>query len=62
LTTFGKLFKALQFAYPEGNWDEKKISSREKKSSQRWLTLSIKRILPEDTEVLEYPEPYFGPS
>jgi hypothetical protein len=35
LTKFGKLFKALQAAYPENAWDERKFSSRRKKVSQR---------------------------
>jgi hypothetical protein len=39
LATFGTLCKALEFAYPEGDWCEKKFWFKGKKSSQRFLII-----------------------
>jgi hypothetical protein len=36
LVTFGSLCQALQFAYPERKWDDKKFSFIGKKSVQRY--------------------------
>jgi hypothetical protein len=38
LTKFGKLIRALEFAYPEIKWDERKFSLRGKKSTQRYAS------------------------
>jgi hypothetical protein len=37
LGKFGSLHAALEFAYPNLSWDEHKFSSRDKKSSQRYI-------------------------
>jgi hypothetical protein len=37
LATFGKLLRALKFAYPDRHWDEKKLSWKGKKSVQRYV-------------------------
>jgi hypothetical protein len=36
LQRFGSLYKTLEFAYPDYFWDEKKFTTRGKKSAQRW--------------------------
>eukprot|EP01124_Arcella_intermedia_P028018 TRINITY_DN5608_c0_g1_i1.p1 TRINITY_DN5608_c0_g1~~TRINITY_DN5608_c0_g1_i1.p1 ORF type:complete len:508 (+),score=131.08 TRINITY_DN5608_c0_g1_i1:7-1530(+) len=51
--SFGNLGTALQFAYPEIEWDLAKFSARGKKSSQRWLRVNLQEILPEKTDVFE---------
>eukprot|EP01124_Arcella_intermedia_P012701 TRINITY_DN19044_c0_g2_i1.p1 TRINITY_DN19044_c0_g2~~TRINITY_DN19044_c0_g2_i1.p1 ORF type:complete len:446 (+),score=129.38 TRINITY_DN19044_c0_g2_i1:700-2037(+) len=50
---FGSLGKALQYAYPECEWDISKFSLRGKKSTQRWLRVMLELILPEKTDVIE---------
>jgi hypothetical protein len=49
---FENLGTALQFAYPEIEWDLSKFSFTRKKSEQRWLRLSIEKILPK-VEIME---------
>jgi len=50
---FGNLGKALQYAYPEIDWDISKFSNRGKKSTQRWLRVKLAQILPEKTKIYE---------
>jgi hypothetical protein len=45
-TRFGSLCKALQFAFPEQNWDPKKFSFRGKKSSQRYKPFLLPFLYP----------------
>eukprot|EP01124_Arcella_intermedia_P024198 TRINITY_DN4020_c1_g1_i1.p1 TRINITY_DN4020_c1_g1~~TRINITY_DN4020_c1_g1_i1.p1 ORF type:complete len:339 (-),score=72.03 TRINITY_DN4020_c1_g1_i1:1123-2139(-) len=52
-TAFGNLGKALQFAFPEEDWDISKFSLRRKKSAQRWLRVILEQILPEKTPIFE---------
>jgi len=37
----------LQYAYPLYEWDLSKFSKRKKKSSQRWLLIQLRKLLPE---------------
>jgi hypothetical protein len=37
LQKFGKLAKALKFAYPEEIWDDKKFNWKGKKSTQKYM-------------------------
>eukprot|EP01124_Arcella_intermedia_P025305 TRINITY_DN4503_c1_g2_i2.p1 TRINITY_DN4503_c1_g2~~TRINITY_DN4503_c1_g2_i2.p1 ORF type:complete len:395 (-),score=66.80 TRINITY_DN4503_c1_g2_i2:843-2027(-) len=50
--TFGTLGKALQYVYPDMQWDFAKFSLRGKKSTQRWLRILLQQLLP-DTDVFE---------
>lgn len=49
---FGGLAKALQFAYPDVDWDLSKFPSVTKKSEQRLLKIKIEEILP-GIEIIE---------
>jgi hypothetical protein len=49
---FGSLCNALQYAYPDIEWEPEKFSSRGKKSEQRWLKTVIEELLP-GTEIVE---------
>ena len=60
---FLNLGKALNYAYPEVDWDESQFSFRGKKSAQRWLHVKLKKIIPEGVEILEdflHPELLWG--
>jgi hypothetical protein len=46
LFKFGSLSNALQYAYPEFDWDLSKFSLRGKKSEQRWLKVNVEELLP----------------
>eukprot|EP01125_Pyxidicula_operculata_P000063 TRINITY_DN1008_c0_g3_i1.p1 TRINITY_DN1008_c0_g3~~TRINITY_DN1008_c0_g3_i1.p1 ORF type:complete len:638 (-),score=58.48 TRINITY_DN1008_c0_g3_i1:11-1924(-) len=50
--SMGSLFKALQSAFPWKNWEKNKFN-HVKKSSQRWLYLKLKSILPVGTNIIE---------
>jgi hypothetical protein len=52
-TKFGTLGKALQYAYPEISWIQRRFSLREKKSGQRWLRVNLNQIFPERTVIVE---------
>jgi hypothetical protein len=43
---FETLGSALQYAYPEFDWDLSKFSLRGKKSEQRWLKVNVEELLP----------------
>jgi hypothetical protein len=43
---FENLGCALQYAYPEIEWDLKRFSFRGKKSGQRWLKFLIEELVP----------------
>jgi hypothetical protein len=49
INKFGGLFGVLKFAYPEGDWEEKKFSRRVKKSVQRYAAFRRER---RDTGIL----------
>ncbi len=49
----GTLYKALKMTYPEMDLDKSQFLKRGKKSTQRWLHLTLSQILPEGTEILE---------
>jgi hypothetical protein len=59
---FGGLGGALQYAYPEVNWDLRKFSLRGKKSEQRWLKVIIEERLPgiEIVEDFHHPDLFWG--
>jgi hypothetical protein len=57
LGSFDSLGHALQFAFPEFHWDLSKFSLKGKKSSQRWLLVQMKLLLP-TANILE---DYFHP-
>eukprot|EP01124_Arcella_intermedia_P023593 TRINITY_DN3774_c0_g1_i1.p1 TRINITY_DN3774_c0_g1~~TRINITY_DN3774_c0_g1_i1.p1 ORF type:complete len:364 (+),score=65.72 TRINITY_DN3774_c0_g1_i1:160-1251(+) len=51
---FGNLGKALQWVYPEWTWERERFSeSRKKKSSQRWLRVTLQKLLPLETLIVE---------
>jgi hypothetical protein len=54
---FGSLGRALQYAYPEFNWDLSKFSIRGKKSEQRLLKAKIEELLPGIEIIEEYQHP-----
>jgi hypothetical protein len=62
--SFGNLGNALQYAYPELDWDLTKFSIRGKKSGQRWLKVKVKQLLPgkglEIVEDYQHPDLLFG--
>jgi hypothetical protein len=49
---FDNLGNALQYAYPEINWELDKFAIRRKKSGQRWLRVKIEELLP-GIEIIE---------
>lgn len=50
---FGSLGAALQYAYPEVDWDLSMFSmSGRKKSVQRWLKVKVRELLA-NTEIIE---------
>jgi hypothetical protein len=59
---FGSLGCALQYAYPEFDWDLNKFSFRGKKSGQRWLKVLVKELLAgvEVVEDYQHPELTWG--
>jgi hypothetical protein len=54
---FQNLGNALQYAYPEINWDQSKFSMRGKKSEQRWLRVLIEELVPGIEIVEDYQHP-----
>eukprot|EP01126_Amoeba_proteus_P037689 TRINITY_DN389_c0_g1_i6.p2 TRINITY_DN389_c0_g1~~TRINITY_DN389_c0_g1_i6.p2 ORF type:complete len:151 (+),score=29.92 TRINITY_DN389_c0_g1_i6:634-1086(+) len=44
ISKFKRLCFALQFAFPDYPWNVQKFSKKLKKSSQRWLLLTLKNI------------------
>eukprot|EP01124_Arcella_intermedia_P021465 TRINITY_DN3009_c0_g4_i2.p1 TRINITY_DN3009_c0_g4~~TRINITY_DN3009_c0_g4_i2.p1 ORF type:complete len:403 (+),score=83.86 TRINITY_DN3009_c0_g4_i2:9-1217(+) len=50
---FGDIGKALQWMYPEEEWNQHKFSIRQKKSTQRWLRVMLQQILPPKTLIFE---------
>jgi hypothetical protein len=54
---FENLGKALQYSYPEIEWDLDKFSYKGKKSFQRWLKVVIEEILPGIEIVENYKHP-----
>jgi hypothetical protein len=61
---FENIGGALQYAYPEHNWDISKFSFRGKKSGQRWLRVKVSELLPgiDIIEDHQHPELYWGMS
>jgi hypothetical protein len=59
---FDGLGGALQYAYPEIEWDLNKFSFRAKKSGQRWLRIKIEELLPgiEIVEEFQHPDINWG--
>ncbi len=49
---FNSLGEALKAVYPEYDWDMSKFSFKGKKSTQRWLYVKLKKLLP-NTEIIE---------
>lgn len=56
-TKFGSLGAALQFAYPEVDWDLNVFANRGKKSGQRSLKVMIEALLPGIEIVEDYQHP-----
>ena len=54
---FNSLGEALKIAYPEYDWDMSKFSLKSKKSTQRWLHVKLKKLLPNATIIEEYLHP-----
>jgi hypothetical protein len=54
---FQSLGGALQYAYPEVNWELDKFTLRGKKSDQRWLMLKIEQLLPGLEIIEDYQHP-----
>jgi len=51
------LGEALNFAYPEEPWDLAKFHLRGRKSSQRWLLVQMKQLLPNEAVVEDHNHP-----
>jgi hypothetical protein len=51
------LGKALNYAYPEYLWDSSKFAFRGKKSTQRWLYIKVKELLPNSEVIEDYNHP-----
>jgi hypothetical protein len=56
-TKFRNLGGALQYAYPEIDWELDKFSMRGKKSEQRLLKFKIEELLPGIEIIEEYQHP-----
>jgi hypothetical protein len=54
---FDNLGNALQYAYPEFNWELDKFGIRGKKSGQRWLRVKIEELLPGIEIIEDYQHP-----
>ena len=54
---FNSLGEALKVAYPEYDWDMAKFLLRGKKSTQRWLYVKLKNLLPNAVIKEEYHHP-----
>ena len=54
---FGSLGHALQFAYPEYEWDLSKFTFLGKKSSQRWLLVKLTQLIPNENIIEDYFHP-----
>lgn len=54
---FGDLGHALQYAYPEFEWDLSRFSVKGKKSGQRLLKAKIEELLPGEEILEEYQHP-----
>lgn len=54
---FDNLGAALQYAYPEFDWDLCQFAFKGKKSGQRWLKVAIEELLPGVEIVEEYQHP-----
>jgi hypothetical protein len=54
---FDGLGGALQFAYPEIDWDLTAFSFKGKKSEQRWLKMRLAELLPDIDIIEEYSHP-----
>jgi hypothetical protein len=57
ITKFGSLGNALQYIYPEYPWDLNKFSFTGKKSTQRWLYIKMKELLPNVDIIEEFNHP-----
>ena len=57
LKQFGSLGNALKSAYPEFDWQFSKFSTKGKKSTQRWLVVKLRELLPNATILEEYFHP-----
>ena len=49
---YGSFYKLLKSIYPEKKWKKSKFQNRNKRSSQRWMFLQIKKLFPK-YEVIE---------
>jgi len=58
-SNFGSLGKAIATAYPEEHWNISYFKVTTKKSVQRWLSVLLRRLLPQETTVIEdYQHPF----
>ena len=57
LRKFGSFGNALNSAYPEFDWQFSKFSTKGKKSTQRWLMVKLRHLLPTATILEEYFHP-----
>ncbi len=54
---FNSLGEALKVAYSDYDWDMSKFSFKGKKSTQRWLYVKLKKLLPNVEIIEEYHHP-----
>lgn len=52
LATFGNLYNALVFAFPDTAWDFKRFAVRSKKTNQWWLYANLRNLY-KDVKVIE---------
>eukprot|EP01125_Pyxidicula_operculata_P020777 TRINITY_DN7777_c0_g1_i1.p1 TRINITY_DN7777_c0_g1~~TRINITY_DN7777_c0_g1_i1.p1 ORF type:complete len:419 (-),score=47.22 TRINITY_DN7777_c0_g1_i1:95-1351(-) len=53
LMEFGNLGKALKFVYPNEEWNQEEFSLFNKKSTQRWLAVCLKKLFGEGVSIFE---------
>ena len=53
LLTYYSLHELLNIVFPDENWDKQKLIKIDKRSSQRYLFLSIENIFSKDEEIIE---------
>lgn len=53
LKKYGSLYNLLCKVYPTINWSKKRLTSSNKRATQRWLFIQISKLFPENIEIYE---------
>ena len=51
---YNSIYEIFSIAYPDKIWDRQKLSSKDKRSNQRWLFIQIQKIFPGEEIVEDY--------